>query len=102
MAIDLPAFHENKPSAKHLVELPYPLSDDLEKYVAFYNEFYKAHVPAAELIREIIRLHLDRDQSFREKKAASILPGRGRTRNKAGAASAATPANHALASSSAG
>lgn len=102
MLIDLPAFHDNKPSAKHLVELPYPLSDDLEKYVALYNESYKAHVTAAELIREIVRLHLDRDHSFREKKAASISTGRGRARSKAGIVSAAAPVNHALASSSAG
>ena len=79
MAIDLPAFHENKPSIKHVVELPYPLSDDLDKYVTLYNETYKTRVTASDLIREIIRLHLDRDQEFRMRKNSTGSRRRKRT-----------------------
>lgn len=99
MAIDLPSFHESKPSARHVVELPYPLSDDLDKYLVLYNETYKAHVTASDLIREIIRLHLDRDQNFREKKASHLSLKRNRSRHPTTTPTTAMPLNAASASS---
>lgn len=62
--ISIPAFHFTD-TKTHSVVLPHALAEDLELYRQFYKTTYGAEVKEPELIREIIRCFLDRDNAFK-------------------------------------
>ena len=78
--IALPAFHITS-TKKHTVELPYALQLDLEAYRAFYKECYGADVNEPDLIREIVRVFLAKDEAFRSAAVSSARRPRNRARS---------------------
>ena len=65
--IALPPFHVTTPHALEL-KLPPPLARDLDLYRRLYKEAYGADVSEADLVREIVRAFLDRDEGLRAHK----------------------------------
>ena len=69
-SIALPAFHVTT-TRKLSVEVGYELSQDLERYRAFYKQAYGADVNEADLLREMARRFMEADRQFQEHRNAS-------------------------------
>ena len=62
--IALQPFHVTTPRSVE-TKLPSSLAQDLDIYRRLYKETYGAEVPEGDLVREIIRAFLERDEEFR-------------------------------------
>ena len=69
-SIALPAFHVTT-TRKLSVEVGYELSQDLERYRAFYKQAYGADVTEADLLREMARRFMESDRQFQDHRNAS-------------------------------
>jgi len=85
-AIALPAFHVTT-TRKLAIEVGHDLSQDIERYRAFYKQAYGADVSEADLVREMARRFMEADREFQEFK------GGGRSRSRS---SRRTPAHSAM------
>ena len=72
-AIALPAFHFTT-TRKLAIEIGHELSQDIERYRAFYKQAYNADVSEADLVREMARRFMEADREFQD------LKGTGRAR----------------------
>ena len=88
--IALPAFHITA-TRKISVEANHELSQDLERYRAFYKQVYAADVSEADLVREMARRFMQSDREFQAFKVGTRPRSRDRTR-RASAAAVAAPA----------
>ena len=84
--IALPAFHVTA-TRKLAVEVGHELSQDIERYRAFYKQAYSADVSEADLVREMARRFMEADRDFQEFK------GGGRSRSRS---SRRTPAHSTM------
>jgi hypothetical protein len=75
-AIALPAFHVTT-TRKLAVEVGHDLSQDIERYRAFYKQAYGADVSEADLVREMARRFMEADREFQGFKGG----GRSRSRS---------------------
>ena len=89
--IALPAFHITA-TRKISVEANHELSQDLERYRAFYKQAYGADVSEADLVREMARRFMQADREFQGFKTGARPRSRDRVRRSAPAAAAAFPA----------
>jgi hypothetical protein len=64
-AIALPAFHFTT-TRKLAIEIGHELSQDIERYRAFYKQAYSADVSEADLVREMARRFMEADRDFQE------------------------------------
>ena len=85
-AIALPAFHVTT-TRKLAVEVGHELSQEIERYRAFYKQAYSADVSEADLVREMARRFMEADRDFQDFK------GRGRPRSRS---SRRTPADSTM------
>jgi hypothetical protein len=69
-AIALPAFHFTT-TRKLAIEIGHELSQDIERYRAFYKQAYNADVSEADLIREMARRFMEADREFQDFKGAA-------------------------------
>jgi hypothetical protein len=68
-AIVLPAFHFTT-TRRLAIEIGHELSQDIERYRAFYKQAYSADVSDADLIREMARRFMEADRDFQDFKTA--------------------------------
>ena len=85
--IALPAFHITA-TRKISVEANHELSQDLERYRAFYKQAYGADVSEADLVREMARRFMQADREFQGFKTGARPRSRDRARRAAPAAAA--------------
>jgi hypothetical protein len=78
--IALPAFHVTT-TRKLTVEINHDLTQDLERYKAFYKQAYGAEVPEADLIREMARRFMESDREFQAIKNGFKSKSRGSQRS---------------------
>lgn len=87
-AIALQPFHVTTPRSVE-TKLPSSLAQDLDLYRRLYKDAYGADVSEGDLVREIIRAFLERDEEFRRFKLnAAPTNARRRSRRNAGDAGA--------------
>jgi hypothetical protein len=80
--ITLPAFHVTA-TRKLTVEINHDLTQDLERYKAFYKQAYGAEVPDADLVREMARRFMEADREFQAFKGSFKSKSRGVQRSAA-------------------
>ena len=73
--IAMPAFHFTT-TRKLAIEIGHELSQDIERYRAFYKQAYNADVSEADLVREMARRFMEADREFQD------LKGAGRSRSR--------------------
>jgi hypothetical protein len=78
--IALPAFHVTT-TRKLTVEINHDLTQDLERYKAFYKQAYGVDVPEADLIREMARRFMEADRDFQTMKNSLKSRSRGSQRS---------------------
>lgn len=77
--IALPAFHITT-TRKLSVEVNHEMSQDLERYRAFYKQAYGADVSEADLVREMARRFMLADRDFQGFKSGARPRSRDRAR----------------------
>jgi hypothetical protein len=77
--IALPAFHITA-TRKIVVEAGHELTQDLERYRAFYRQAYGADVAEADLLREMARRFMEADRDFQSFKSGIKPRSRRRVR----------------------
>ena len=82
--IALPAFHFTT-TRKLAIEIGHDLSQDIERYRAFYKQAYSADVSEADLVREMARRFMEADREFQD------LKGTGRARSRSARKPTANP-----------
>ncbi len=85
--IALHPFHQTT-RVKLTVEINHELSQDLERYKAFYKQAYGAEVSESDLLREMARRFMDGDREFQVAKYG--LKARSRTPRQPAALSVAS------------
>jgi hypothetical protein len=78
--IALPAFHVTT-MRKLTVEINHDLTQDLDRYKAFYKQAYGVEVPEADLIREMARRFMEADREFQVMKNDPKSRSRGSQRS---------------------
>jgi hypothetical protein len=86
--IALPAFHVTT-TRKLTIEINHDLSQDLERYRAFYKQAYGADVSEPDLLREMARRFMDGDREFQVAKYG--LKARSRTPRQSASTTTAQP-----------
>src|ERR1700733_7068493 len=80
--IALPAFHVIT-TRKLTIEINHDLTQDLERYRAFYKQAYGADVSETDLLREMARRFMDGDHEFQIAKHGLKPRSRGSRRSTA-------------------